>query len=299
MAKRKPLLAFFGHHKCATTWLGEICIDVCGELGLRTQTLYDEKMFDGNLQNHVSRRKLDFIAYTNADYRYVGGLSDYKAFHVVRDPRDLIVSAYFSHLNSHPTHAWPALVDHREQLRRCSLEEGLLLEMEFNQKHLDEMRSWPSAVGENVLTCKMEQLTSDPYRLVVDVFSFLGIVDREEYAPMKRVGYLASRTARKIGRYAGVRLPGIERLPVERLLGIVWEHRFEKMSGGRKPGQEDPQSHYRKGIAGDWKNYFKEEHVREFKRRYNDLLLQYEYEQTPEWGETPQQVGLIAPKKRA
>jgi hypothetical protein len=33
---------------------------------------------------------------------------------------------------------------------------------------------------------------------------------------------------------------------------------FERLSGGRRPGDEDSSSHYRKGIAGDWRSVLDE-----------------------------------------
>ena len=40
---------------------------------------------------------------------------------------------------------------------------------------------------------------------------------------------------------------------------------FEVLSGGRKPGEEDMNCHYRKGISGDWKNYF----TKDIKEKFN------------------------------
>ena len=37
---------------------------------------------------------------------------------------------------------------------------------------------------------------------------------------------------------------------------VVEETSFENMSGGRKPGEEDTKSYFRKGIVGDWANHF-------------------------------------------
>jgi len=39
---------------------------------------------------------------------------------------------------------------------------------------------------------------------------------------------------------------------------IACEYSFERMSG-RKPGEEDKTNFMRKGISGDWKNYFSKE----------------------------------------
>jgi len=41
---------------------------------------------------------------------------------------------------------------------------------------------------------------------------------------------------------------------------------FEKMTGGRKRGNEDKKSFFRRGIAGDWKNYFNRSELEYFNR---------------------------------
>ena len=52
---------------------------------------------------------------------------------------------------------------------------------------------------------------------------------------------------------------------------------------GRKPGQEDRSSHFRKGVHGDWVNHFTPEHLQDFKERYEDLLFEFGYETEPDW----------------
>src|SRR3546814_15793230 len=45
---------------------------------------------------------------------------------------------------------------------------------------------------------------------------------------------------------------------------VVSRNAFAVASGGRQPGEADPQSFLRKGIAGDWKNHFDDECNRRF-----------------------------------
>ena len=68
---------------------------------------------------------------------------------------------------------------------------------------------------------------------------------------------------------------------------MVHDNRFETKTAGRKEGEEDVTSHYRKGVAGDWRNHFTQAHVDEFKTRYGDLLVRLGYEQSADWGLEP------------
>lgn len=69
----------------------------------------------------------------------------------------------------------------------------------------------------------------------------------------------------------------------ERLLGIVYQNRFSRKSGGRSFGEENVKSHYRKGTLGDWRNHFNQEHIKLFKDNYNHLLIKLGYESDSNW----------------
>lgn len=58
---------------------------------------------------------------------------------------------------------------------------------------------------------------------------------------------------------------------------------FEKKSGGRRTGEEEPSSFYRKGVAGDWKNVFTERDKQIFKEFAGDLLISLGYEKDNDW----------------
>lgn len=282
MTEERPLLAFMGHHKCATRWVNGILRPVCREMGLRHKVVWDPGMFANDLAAWVEQNEVDFLSYTNADYRRVKELKKVRGFHVVRDPRDICVSAYFSHLKSHETKNWPELVAHRQKLQTLSKEEGLLLDMEFVAGFIEEMDSWDYN-DSNFLQVRMERLTADPYRQMLKIFDFMGILDRRRYTARLSLLHALSRRLQRVsqGRFS---INGLsQHLPAERLLGIIWENDFASKSGGRRPGEEDQTSHYRKGVPGDWRNHFREEHIHYFKEHYNSLLLKLGYEDDPDW----------------
>jgi len=56
---------------------------------------------------------------------------------------------------------------------------------------------------------------------------------------------------------------------------------FERLSGGRQPGQEDPNSHFRKGIVGDWRNHFDQGCIETFMAHGGQMLRALGYEPCP------------------
>ena len=69
----------------------------------------------------------------------------------------------------------------------------------------------------------------------------------------------------------------------QRLLAqIIERYRFKRMTG-RKPGEESRDSFIRKGIAGDWVNYFTREAAEIFDRHAGDVLVMLGYEKDRSW----------------
>lgn len=255
----KQLLAYFGHHKCATVWIRRIFSKICKKLSLKLEHVDSPEKFNGDLETFVRTQDVDFIAYTNADINHVCQLENFKGFHVIRDPRDIAVSSYFSHLYSHPTHIWEALIAHREKLQASTKTDGLFLDMEFiHQDVFERIRNWNYSLPD-VLEIKMEDLIYNPFKIFVEILDHLGIVTKEH----KR------STPTKIS--------------LKKLNRIIDKNRFSVLSKGRKPGEENLKSHFRKGISGDWVNHFTEDHKNYFKEKYNDLLVQLGYEKDYNW----------------
>jgi len=66
------------------------------------------------------------------------------------------------------------------------------------------------------------------------------------------------------------------------LNNMIHKSSFEFITG-RKRGQANSKSFYRKGIAGDWKNYFSNKEKETFKKLAGDLLIRLGYEKDYNW----------------
>lgn len=176
-----------------------------------------------------------------------------RGFHIVRDPRDVIVSGYFSHLYSHPEEGWNWLKRHRAYLRSLSKHDGIMVEMEFSIRSMANMLTWNYS-NPNILEIRFEDIVTNDVAHFAKVFGFLGLFPNKITMPQ------IAATAEK--------------------------YSFANLSNGRTRGQQNNLSHYRKGQPGDWHNHFDSSHVDYFKRLYNPLLLKLGYENDEDWSPT-------------
>lgn len=149
---------------------------------------------------------------------------DYRGLFIVRDPRDVVVSWYFSARYSH--RPMGRVLETRQVLGDLPEEDGLKYAIDW----LDDfglfaaIRSWliPGALSARELILRYEDLN--------------GPDGMDEF--------------RRLFAHCDIRLPD------EVLRGLLRDHSFENLSGGRTKGEENPQDHLCKGVAGDWKNHF-------------------------------------------
>jgi hypothetical protein len=284
------IYAYFGHHKSASTWIAKIMGDVCSYAGMKHLVFFTPENFGFNLYEKIKQNKSDFISYVNADISYVKNLKNHKSFHVIRDPRDIVVSAYFSHLYSHETFAWPELIEHREELKNLSKEEEILSEIEFlgklptkgvNLNLFNCMESWDYS-NPDILEIKFEDLIISPYAKFIEIFDFLRILKKDSFK-MKSFVIPFMKTA--ISKTLANNVSFLKQRKIHHLflLDAIFADSFKNLSKGRDAGSEKVTSHYRKGIAGDWKNHFTEKHKQLFKDRYGDLLVKLGYENSNDW----------------
>jgi hypothetical protein len=151
----------------------------------------------------------------------------YRAFFVIRDPRDILVSHYFSLKYSHSL--FGSVGKHREVLNNLSTTKGLLYLIDQDQYIFDEIKSWVDAYNSGQNT-----------NIILVYFEDL-------------IGSKQLEHVQKLFRHCDINLPN------DSLEQLLADYNFERLSGGRQLGEENHRSHYRKGTPGDWRNYFNQE----------------------------------------
>lgn len=233
------------HHKCFSTWFSKV-LENCVPSEQILYHNYDPNETDPDycFRSQVCPGYVNvlFNSNTNHDLCF-----DSPAIHIVRDPRDLLVSAYFSHLKTHLIRNWYKLEEHRRNLETLGLEDGLLSDLAFCHNFFADLNSW-SLAEPNVLHLKGEDILTQQKKMLSVIFSHLGC-----------------------------------KIPDEKLMIAMELCSFENLSGGRKVGEVDNNSHFRSGRFGVWKNYFTPKLKSEFRRHYRDLLVKYGYETNDDW----------------
>ena len=202
-------------------------------------------------RNFMSRHESKFPENTICSPTYMGfncftnlpKPKQYKAFSVIRDPRDIVVSFYFStryshgQLGKHPV--W------REQLSKLNKSQGLnrAIELMHGMKMFKAILSHARGKDENYRVMRYEDLIGgNQFEQFYGLFTWLGI---------------------DIGR--------------KKMRTILDANSFESKTG-RTPGQENKRCHRRKGISGDWKNHFDSCVEKKFYQVTGDLTKKLEYE---------------------
>lgn len=199
-------------------------------IGLR-EAKFDRPFSDKSICIHL------YISYQT--YLQIPKPSNYRTFFILRDPRDILVSWYFSMKYSHPS---MFLVTHlRQEMQGMDFEQGMNFCVDtLNDLGLFEaQRSWMSTVGEDeeVKIFRYEDFARDNYGFLHELFKYL-LID----------------------------------MPDADFNQLYAKNTFSRITGGRELGEEEKRSHYRKGISGDWMNYFSPAISGYFRQVTGDLL---------------------------
>ena len=176
----------------------------------------------------------------------------FKVILMMRDPRDQTVSRLY-HIRRDPNHRWHLKIQNMgndEALMACI--EGRSDGLASTKEWINSTKSWLRE-KDKFLPVKYEDLIENGNSEFKRVLEYLNISFSE---PLVK--------------------------------SIVNRNRFDRLSRKpwqaiRKSGKQNQRSHFRKGIVGDWKNHFSEEHISRYKKIAGDVLIEWKYEENCEW----------------
>jgi hypothetical protein len=263
---RKKLIVHCTHHKAGTVWLHRVLKSISNYYGLRLQ---HSNIFDDELLPLADELKpsTDIYFQPHSLVR-TSILPPFRGSHLIRDPRDIIISGYFYHLWTeeewartpikgyfrYPKH-WPYFspeefgnLSYQQYLNSLDEREGILVEIRrsagYNIKHMAE---WDYS-NPDFIEVKYENLMTDWKSEFTNIFNH----------------YEFNQKAIDIS------------------LEIADKYRFENVAK-RKVGEVNKKSHLRSGKIGQWKKYFTDSHKVLFKDLFGDALIRMGYESNNDW----------------
>lgn len=244
--KKSYIIIHGAHHKAGTRWYGRILKAIAREFGWNFEI--------GRINKNFPEPDTDIFHHWHSNFDF-SALEKYRGTHLVRDPRDMVISGYFYHLWCNEKWCKRPLAEfdgrnYQEVLNQFSQEDGIQFEMSCNyglfQRTAKSMAEW-NYDDPDIMELRLEELSEKP-ELFDEIFEFYGFYGREKKIALR----------------------------------VADENTFEKITG-RKTGTLNQYHHFRKGLPGEWRNYFTSSHKAWFKEHYQGLLEKLGYEQDSKW----------------
>jgi hypothetical protein len=235
------------YHKVGTVWFGRVLREVAAEYGMRFSAGSDYGKIRRFEQQRDSDIFLDLGSHVDLDK-----LPDYVGSHMIRDPRDVVVSGYFYHLWT--DEAWANLplaefrgMSYREYLNSVDQNEGLLTEIRRVSFWVPHMVNWDYQ-NPRVFEIRYEDILQAEETTFGELFAHYGFSEEA----------------------------------VERCCRIAARYSFRSLSKGAGTSGR-VKSHLRSGRSGEWRELFHEEHKQLFKELYPGAVAALGYEKDDSW----------------
>jgi hypothetical protein len=229
------------HHKCGTVWMMNIFSAVCNRLSL---------VFYNGEQRHLPRH-YDVFFQDHSNFRLSRLAGPHRGLHLIRDPRDVIISGVFYHERC-TSERWLTESNPQRQGRSYqqilaglpSLEEKIIFEMAHcSGGAIRDMLDWNYA-NSKFYEAKYEDLIEDvELHRFRDIFTFL-------------------------------------RLPEDQMDEILQIAFINSLFSGQAAA---PPGHIRSGRPRQWQLYFTKNLYRQFLHLFGDVLIRLGYERNDQW----------------
>jgi hypothetical protein len=250
-AREGQILFVAGLPKSGTSWLERMLAEIPGYSSFLPPhtTIQDHNLRDTTFEA-VRGRRVAIKMHTRGTRENISILKRNMIKYCImyRDLRDVAVSWYFYLRNialDHPLH---------DIVKEMNVDEGIdyFLENDNDSDSLILYMQWLQNWFNNRDYCnsilvRYEDLIEDTYGELARLLNFYEI-----------------------------------KLDENEINAIVKKHEFRNTTG-RVPGEHDVASFNRKGIVGDWHNYFTTEHKEKFKRIAGQFLIETGYERDVNW----------------
>lgn len=239
-ADSKSKLIFHGtYHKMGTVWMMRVLEKVASQWDLNLQKSNEHGETAGP-DTH--------IIFANHSHLDLDQLGDFVGSHMIRDPRDCVVSGYFYHLWT--DEAWALRpqerfdgLSYQEHLNQLNQHDGLMEEIKSFAVYVDtyKMREWDYR-DSRILEIQYEDLLANEKTVFANLFSHYGFSDKA----------------------------------IRKAVGLAQQCSFKKVTG-RSLGHSKRKSHLRSGRPGEWKDVLSEDHLRTISNSFGDLIEQMGY----------------------
>jgi hypothetical protein len=236
-----PTIFHVTHWKAGSQWVRAILQQAAPDRFIKTE--YNQTQFfqrpiqDGHIYTPVYATYEAFRSVVPAN-------REQKTFAVIRDPRDALVSWYFSMKISHKVQG-KEIGDLREALNKVSKEDGIA--MMIRGEVYDAVAIQSSWLSTNTFLIRYEDLVTDQQVWFKKIFAFCELPIKEFWRRR-----------------------------------LIRRNSFARQTWWRF-GREDVTSHLRKGKVGDWKNHFNDSLKQLFKEHHGQALIQAGYEKSMDW----------------
>lgn len=233
------------YHKCLTLYFDR----VFRQMASRFNFSYQYEPANGQIPSDT-----DIVLFPHGELNWDTAPANLKGSHIIRDPRDLLISAYHYHLRTteewcakpNPAHKRLAKDEsYQQRLRSLSQEDGILYELDnVSGSIISKMSRWPYD-DERMLELRFESMVGDEREHFKKVFQWYGLDEAH------------MNTALDIA---------------------------ESLSLKKLPSNAEGQQHARPGSHfGQWRDFFTPKIKEEFKKRHGDALISLGYESSMDW----------------